>query len=592
MKTKNFLTFALLLLSSSVWAQFPSPYCGPLTFPANEEPITLVNFAGINNTSAAAVGGPGHQDFTAVVGAVTAGQSYPITIKGNTDGPFTNPISVFFDWNQNNSFTDLGETFYLGTITNSTGADTIVLTGNIVVPAYAAGGTIRMRVVKIWDNNDSTYLPTPCNSNLPDYGEAEDYSITVTAVPQCLTGTQFPTTTFTPSLCDGSPTVISSSSNAGQYFQVNVLNGETYHFASSIATDYFTISINNGVSADFAGVSPISWLSNVNGTIRVYLHTNSSCGTSTTNRTTSIRCGTACLNGTLFPAATYTPSVCDSVTANLVVSNALPGQYSNVQVQRGSEYVFSTSVAGDYITLSFDGITAEHAGVSPLYWRANGTAPVRFYVHTNNSCGVDAVQRSKFVRCKILEKPGCVSNLIPAHDDTIYVSVGVYTFSWDMPTGGGPIEFMNFYLGLDTFSAIIDAPLFVNNIQIGVDNTDIGNTYWWWVSLTNAAGESSCHSPKNKFLVLASPPATSVETMLTARVKAYPNPVTDQLTLENMEGINRIQLLSISGQVLFETKINALPGYSLDMSAFSPGMYFIRLTSTAKTEKIIKITKN
>lgn len=592
MKTKTCLLLALLFWSGAVRAQFPAPYCGPLTFPTNTEPITLVNFAGINNSSAAAVGGPGHQDFTAVAATVTAGQTYPITIKGNTDGPFTNPISIFIDWNQNNSFADLGETFHLGAITNSTGLDTIALTANILVPAYAAGGTTRMRVVKIWDANDPNYLPTACNTNLPDYGEAEDYVVTITAIAQCLTGTLFPATTFTPSLCDGSPSVISTTSQAGQYFQVNVLNGETYHFASSVATDYLTISTNNGVSADFAAVSPISWLANMNGTIRVYVHTNNSCGTSATNRTTTIRCGTACLNGTLFPATTYTPAVCDSLTANLIVNNAFPGQYSNVQVQMGSEYIFSTSVPGDQITLSFDGITAEYAGVTPLYWRSNATAPVRFYVHTNTSCGVDAVQRSKFVRCKILERPGCVSNMLPVHDDTVYVSVGTYTFSWDMPTSGGPIDFMNFYVGLDTTNPIIDVPLFLNNIQISVDNTDIGKTYWWWLGLSNAAGESGCHSPKNKFLVLASPPATSVETVLVDRVKAYPNPVTDRLQLENMEGINRLQLLSLTGKLLFETQLHALPNYSLDMAMLPPGMYFIRLTSTANSEKIVKVTKN
>jgi hypothetical protein len=324
----------------------------------------------------------------------------------------------------------------------------------------------------------------------------------------------------------------------------------------------------------------------------VYLHTNSSCGTSTTNRTTSIRCGTACLNGAIFPATTYTPSICDSVTANLIVNNALPGQYSNVQVQTGSEYVFSTSVAGDFITLSFDGITAEFAGVSPLYWRANASAPVRFYVHTNNNCGVDTIQRSKFVSCKILESPGCVSNMIPAHNDTIYVSVGTYIFSWDMPVGGGPIDFMNFYIGLDTTNPIIDAPLLANNIQIGVDNSDIGNTYWWWVDLTNAAGASGCPSPKNKFLVLASPPATSVETVSTDRIKAFPNPVIDQLQLENIEDISRVQLLSLTGQLLFETKTHKQSQLSIDMTQYSQGMYVLRLTSTAKTERILKITKN
>lgn len=39
-------TLVLLLCSTIAFAQFPSPYCGPITFPTGVEPITLLNFAG------------------------------------------------------------------------------------------------------------------------------------------------------------------------------------------------------------------------------------------------------------------------------------------------------------------------------------------------------------------------------------------------------------------------------------------------------------------------------------------------------------------------------------------------------------------
>ena len=82
----------MLLVTFSGFAQFPMPYCGPMTFTNNVEPITLVNFAGINNSSAPLVGPNNgitiiaHEDYTAIIGNVTAGSSYPITLKGNTDG--------------------------------------------------------------------------------------------------------------------------------------------------------------------------------------------------------------------------------------------------------------------------------------------------------------------------------------------------------------------------------------------------------------------------------------------------------------------------------------------------------------------------
>src|SRR5690606_22274430 len=102
---KGILTLGLMF-GLSAQAQFPAPYC-PVSFTSGVEPITLVNFAGINNPSPAAVGGTIYlEDFTAIVGNVTAGVTYPITVNGNTDGTFTNYFRVFVDWNQNGLFDD------------------------------------------------------------------------------------------------------------------------------------------------------------------------------------------------------------------------------------------------------------------------------------------------------------------------------------------------------------------------------------------------------------------------------------------------------------------------------------------------------
>ena len=103
---KNYPLKARVLLASAVlfltgWtarAQFPAPYC-QATFTSNVEPITLVNFAGINNSSIATVGTAAMQDFTAITGTVTPTVTYPIILKGNTDGAYTNFFSVFIDWN-------------------------------------------------------------------------------------------------------------------------------------------------------------------------------------------------------------------------------------------------------------------------------------------------------------------------------------------------------------------------------------------------------------------------------------------------------------------------------------------------------------
>jgi hypothetical protein len=44
MKKITMLLAFLLAFAAEGYAQFPAPYCGPITFTNNEEPITLVNF--------------------------------------------------------------------------------------------------------------------------------------------------------------------------------------------------------------------------------------------------------------------------------------------------------------------------------------------------------------------------------------------------------------------------------------------------------------------------------------------------------------------------------------------------------------------
>jgi subtilisin-like proprotein convertase family protein len=153
-------------------------YC-TVTFPSNVEPITLVNFSNINNATSATLNGtPALENFTAIVGNVAKGQSYPMTVKGNTDGNFTTRIDVYIDWNQNGSLTDPGESYFIGTIVNSTGVDAIQASASIPIPATALDGNTRMRVMKKFNTS-----ALPCNN--AGFGQAEDYTLNI-STPLCL----------------------------------------------------------------------------------------------------------------------------------------------------------------------------------------------------------------------------------------------------------------------------------------------------------------------------------------------------------------------------------------------------------------------
>lgn len=490
------ITFSIVmfLVGIMAFAQFPTPYCGPITFANNEEPITLVDFAGINNSSPNTVGGVAHQDFTAIVGNVTAGQTYPITLKGNTDGDFNTNLSVFIDWNQDGDFIDAGETYNIGSIFGSTGLDAIQLTGSITASASALGGNTRMRVVKKF-NNSTTTFPDSCNTGGGGWGEAEDYTLSVTAILPCLTGINFPVPTVTPGTCDGfTPTEISDSSWAGDYFTVNVTTGQTYKFGSSVATDFFTISTDNGVTAATSGVQPLTWVSTVTGTIRVHINTDSSCGTEENERTTTVICGVPCLNGTLYPQNAYTPAVCDGTTVNIVTvfngeGDSWAGEYSNINVVTTNQYTFSSSVETDYITIaSADGLTVFAVGTGSVNYTPTADGVVRVYFHTNSSCGTQNVNREKRVVCDTaLEVPGCASNPTPA-DAAIIPAFEDVILSWDAPTTGDLATSYDVFVGTSpttlTFAGNVPTNEPINVGQIG----EYSFTIYWQVVPRNAAG--------------------------------------------------------------------------------------------------------
>jgi len=162
----------------------PISYCGPLLYEGGVEPITLVKFAGIDNTTDATLdGSDAHEMFLDKIANVTQGQTYQITLKGNTGGAYNNYFSVFMDWNQNGSLDDAGEAYVIPTALNtSTGTDAKEITFNIAVPAGATLGETRMRVKKVYGSTIPATMGDPCTDGgglFGAYGQAEDYTVAV-----------------------------------------------------------------------------------------------------------------------------------------------------------------------------------------------------------------------------------------------------------------------------------------------------------------------------------------------------------------------------------------------------------------------------
>lgn len=177
---KKLTTFSTVIFCSLMGAQ----YCTPtFQYGADSNMITNVIFGSINNTSPFQSGvTPDYEDFTSMSTDLSAGNSYQISVKGPSSS-FPSDVMVFIDFNRNGSFDDAGERFYIGKLNAATPANAFTIDGTITVPANAASGITRMRVLK--NSNLAAFsdpdAPSSINSACDHLrtGQTEDYTVNI-----------------------------------------------------------------------------------------------------------------------------------------------------------------------------------------------------------------------------------------------------------------------------------------------------------------------------------------------------------------------------------------------------------------------------
>lgn len=101
--------------------------------------------------------------------ALNVGDTYNFSISSlQSVSAFNNAMAIYIDYNRNGVFTDAGEQVFTSP-TLISGAHT--LTGSFVVPAGAAPGLTRMRLI----SNETTLITSPTQS--VSFGEYEEYTI-------------------------------------------------------------------------------------------------------------------------------------------------------------------------------------------------------------------------------------------------------------------------------------------------------------------------------------------------------------------------------------------------------------------------------
>lgn len=161
-------------------------YCNPaFQYGADSNMITNVSLGTINNTSSSQSGSTQiYENFTSMSTDLQAGNSYQISVKGPSS-TFPSDVVVFIDFNKNGNFDDAGERFNIGRLGAANPFNAMTITGMIAIPANAASGATRMRVLKntntaaYSDPNAANSINTACDTGLRA-GQAEDYTVNIT----------------------------------------------------------------------------------------------------------------------------------------------------------------------------------------------------------------------------------------------------------------------------------------------------------------------------------------------------------------------------------------------------------------------------
>ena len=264
------ISLLLILFSFAVQAQtFPAPYCDIAD--TSVEEISSITFAdaSITNLDMVSI----LVDHTETIANLTLNDTYTISVEGNTYGDFDTNIVAFIDWNQNGVLDDENEIYEVGTLSNTTGGDGQAVSLDITVPADALLGNTRIRVTKVYTDEESVAVIDPCAISMSildygifdGYGQAIDFTLNIDGgvaeefpAPYC----DIPDTTV-----EEISTITFADASITNMDTVSILVDQTDTVANLTPGETYTISVEGNTYGDFDTniVAFIDW--NQNGVL-------------------------------------------------------------------------------------------------------------------------------------------------------------------------------------------------------------------------------------------------------------------------------------------------------------------------------------
>ncbi len=528
-----------------------APYCGPLDYTTNVEPITLVNFAGINNVTSEVLNGtPDHEVFATPTGSVTAGSSYTITLQGNTDGNFTNRFIVFADWNQDGDFADGDESYPITqTITNSTGVDAQTATQSLLVPPTALVGNTRLRVKKIYGTAD---YANPCLGAA--YGQAEDYTIAVAAAPADspdYANLQYPASqtiaqagsvtvygqVWESGLTDVAPNIVGQAPGINAWVGISATNTNPNTW-----TDWTVATWNAGYVGNNDEYQATIGSALAPGTYYYATRWQLNGGTFVYGGIDPVTVGTP---GNFWDGTTYVSGVLTVTAPTPPVNDACAGA---IALTPGGVFA-DNAVDGTMLAATLTaGVTpsCQATNIADVWYTVQVPASGNITIETQSSTAnslADTVIAAFTGDCAVLTQVGCDDDSgAPGVNDLMSV------LSLTGQTAGSTL-----YIGVFKYGT--NAPtVTVRDFRVSAYDASLANG-----SFDNA------------------------------NFTYYPNPVKNVLNLSYNKEISNVEVYNLLGQKVITNAINANDA-QIDMANLSNGAYMVRVTSDnqVKTIKVIK----
>ncbi len=550
----------------------PAAYCMPALDCTDNDMITNVTFAGINNETTCSPAGYG--DFTAITTTdpVLAGSSYPISVTVGTGWPYEN-VSVWIDYDMNDVF-DASEFTYVGNLIDV--ASGLTLNGTIAIPAGTPNGNYAMRVRVAAVGPDAADNTLACDED-QGFGESEDYTVVVgVAAPPtgCLTSPNgaYPSAAFTPA-CNGTAQSITAAGWAGEYSSVNVTTGTAYTFGVSNPAYFITIGDSTGTTVLASGTGSVTWTANMTGAVRFYVHTDVNCGsgTSATVHSRTVLCGTV-------PPPPVEPDYgCDqNYTGEPDLAN---------NITKSLNY----SVANDFFVPMESDQYVMNTITATMVPLAGGADMSSFDIKILSDSGTNTPG------AVIHTIAGVVPTTVTTLPDT-FAGYATYAVTLDMGGYSLPVN------------AAADTRYWVS-LQATSASSPASSIYWigyqyveGWVTASNY--QSTDNGATYTQIIYASAPGQHYDSIWSIdaecdlaavneagsrEVSYYPNPVRDYLTINSKKAIETVHVYNVAGQKMPVS--SKIVNGKLDMSKLTPGVYIISTILEGGKNESFKVIK-